>query len=205
MSHTPTNQKGFAALEALLIAIILAIIGGTGYYVYQANNKSTDTQNAAQVAANSAVKHKKGAAKKPAAAQQYLTIKEWGVRGKLDSSVTPEYAITSDANQTWARLSSDQLIAADPQCSVANSAGGIINRAKADDHAYNQAGDDLGITIKQEIDNGTLKNYKKVGVYYYWLDPGQAACGAAAAATQAIQDKTIAAFKSAVSNFEAIP
>lgn len=189
-------------MEAALIVLILAIIGGTGYYVWHANNKATDSQNSAQTNANSAAPHKKTAKK---TATKYLAIKEWGVRGKLDSSVTPEYAITSDANQTWARLSSDQLIAADPQCSVANSAGGIINRAKADDHAYSQGGDDLGITIKQEIDNGTLKNYKQVGVYYYWLDPGQAACGEAAAATQDIQNKTIAAFKAAVSNFEAIP
>lgn len=61
MPHKPINQKGFAAIEAVLIVIILAIIGGTGYYVYQANNKSTDTQNAAQTNANSATPHKKSA------------------------------------------------------------------------------------------------------------------------------------------------
>jgi Tfp pilus assembly protein PilV len=54
MSHKPINQKGFTAIETVLIVVILAIVGGTGYYVYQANNKSTDTQNAAHTATESA-------------------------------------------------------------------------------------------------------------------------------------------------------
>lgn len=49
-----TNQKGFTAVEAILVIIIVAIVGGTGYYVYQSNNKSTDTQNAAHTATESA-------------------------------------------------------------------------------------------------------------------------------------------------------
>ncbi|HEX5448016.1 MAG TPA: hypothetical protein VFW90_02330 [Candidatus Saccharimonadales bacterium] len=33
------SQKGFAALEGLLILIIIAIIGGTGYYVWHSKNQ----------------------------------------------------------------------------------------------------------------------------------------------------------------------
>lgn len=54
MSLKPINQKGFAAMEAVLVIVIVAILAGTGYYVYHANNKVTDTQNAAQTAAESA-------------------------------------------------------------------------------------------------------------------------------------------------------
>ncbi|HXE10239.1 MAG TPA: hypothetical protein VN554_02325 [Verrucomicrobiae bacterium] len=54
MSHKKLNQKGFAALEAVLVIVILAIVGGTAYYVYHANNKSTDTQNAAHTSVESA-------------------------------------------------------------------------------------------------------------------------------------------------------
>ncbi len=64
MSIKSLNQKGFAAMEAVLVVVILAIIGGTGYYVYQANNKATDTQNTAQTNANTAAPHKKKTAKK---------------------------------------------------------------------------------------------------------------------------------------------
>ncbi len=77
MSLKSLNQKGFAAIETILVVVILAIIGGTGYYIYQANNKATDTQNTAQTNANTAAPHKKKSSDKSV---QYLTIKEWGIR-----------------------------------------------------------------------------------------------------------------------------
>jgi uncharacterized protein (UPF0333 family) len=50
------TQKGFAALEALLILILVAIIGGTGYYVWhsqkQTDKTSTDTLKASQSSTN---------------------------------------------------------------------------------------------------------------------------------------------------------
>lgn len=54
MSYKSINQKGFAALEAVLVIVILAIVAGTGYYVYQANNKTTDDLNKAHTATESA-------------------------------------------------------------------------------------------------------------------------------------------------------
>lgn len=197
MKQTSINQKGFAALEAILILVIVAIIGGTGYYIYHANSKATDDQNAAQTNANTAVPHKKTPA-------TYLTIKEWDVRAPLSSSVTPKYTVVTSGKQTFARLSTDQLVAADPECSVDNSAGGIIVRAQSSDPFFNDAGDDLGYTVQQAIDKGTLKAYKKVGDYYFWYEKGQAACGAAAKATQDLQSKTDAAFNTAVTKLEAV-
>lgn len=38
--RTSTNQKGFTVIEALLIMVIVAIIGGTGYYVYHSNTQA---------------------------------------------------------------------------------------------------------------------------------------------------------------------
>lgn len=55
MSYKSLNQKGFAALEAVLVIVIIAILAGTGYYVFQANSKTNDTQTAAHNAAESAV------------------------------------------------------------------------------------------------------------------------------------------------------
>lgn len=37
------SQKGFAALEGILILIIIAIIGGTGYYVWHAKDQADET------------------------------------------------------------------------------------------------------------------------------------------------------------------
>jgi uncharacterized protein (UPF0333 family) len=41
------NQRAFSTVEALLIVIIIAIVGGTGYYVYNANKNVSDTYSAA--------------------------------------------------------------------------------------------------------------------------------------------------------------
>lgn len=37
------NIKGFALIESLLILVIIGILVGTGWYVYQARNKATDS------------------------------------------------------------------------------------------------------------------------------------------------------------------
>jgi hypothetical protein len=41
------NQKGFSAIEGLLILVIVAIIGGVGLYIYHANQKTNSTLNTA--------------------------------------------------------------------------------------------------------------------------------------------------------------
>jgi Tfp pilus assembly major pilin PilA len=37
------NQKGFAVLETLLILVIIAIIGGTGYFVWHSRNQTNNS------------------------------------------------------------------------------------------------------------------------------------------------------------------
>jgi uncharacterized protein (UPF0333 family) len=44
---TINTQKGFAALESLLILIIIAIIGGTGYYVWHSKQQTDKTLSGA--------------------------------------------------------------------------------------------------------------------------------------------------------------
>jgi hypothetical protein len=43
MSIKDFNSKGFAAVEAVLIVVILAIISGTGFYIYNANKETGKT------------------------------------------------------------------------------------------------------------------------------------------------------------------
>jgi len=61
------NQKAFGAIETLLIIVIVAILGGTGYYVYHANKATNDTLNAAAKDASGSPKFssKKATAKPP--------------------------------------------------------------------------------------------------------------------------------------------
>ena len=41
------NQRGFSAVEGLLIVVIVAIIGGVGYYVWHAQKQSNNTLSTA--------------------------------------------------------------------------------------------------------------------------------------------------------------
>jgi hypothetical protein len=50
------NQKGFGAVEGLLLLIVVLFVGFIGYYVYNTQKKTTDTQNAAASASSSDVK-----------------------------------------------------------------------------------------------------------------------------------------------------
>lgn len=38
-----SNQEGFSAVETSLVLVIVALIGGTGWYVWQSRNKATNT------------------------------------------------------------------------------------------------------------------------------------------------------------------
>ncbi len=55
MLQTKLSQKGFAPLQVVLAIIVIAIIGGTGYFVYNANKKASDTLNTATKASQSSV------------------------------------------------------------------------------------------------------------------------------------------------------
>jgi hypothetical protein len=47
------NQKGFVAVELVLVTVILALVGGTAFYVWNANSKATKTLNLANDATKS--------------------------------------------------------------------------------------------------------------------------------------------------------
>ncbi len=43
MQKISNNQKGFSVGQVLLVVVVLGLIGGVGYYVYQRQNKSMIT------------------------------------------------------------------------------------------------------------------------------------------------------------------
>lgn len=49
------NEKGFGAIEGLLIAVIVCLLGFVGWYVYQSNSKASKSLNAANTASSSNV------------------------------------------------------------------------------------------------------------------------------------------------------
>ena len=47
------NQKGFGAVEGLLLLILLSILGFTSYYVYHTRNNTSSTYNKSVSSSNS--------------------------------------------------------------------------------------------------------------------------------------------------------
>jgi len=191
------NQKGFAVLEGLLILVIVGILAGTGWYVMKAKDQTDKTLGQTS---NSSVQP----AKASATSQKFFTITEWSVKAPYSGDLGLQYKITSDdLGETWAQLSSDKLIKADPGWSVENQAGGIIARLKTGEQVLGPAGQDTGQTIEQLIASGGLTEYSHLGDYYYYYQHGQSACSNLGAA-QTLQGDTGNAFKNIAKNFQAI-
>lgn len=74
------SQNGFSHIEALLISVIIGVIGSVGWYVIGQKNKDR---------AKSTIQttNKKSESNNNSQNQQYLVIKEWNVKFKIDSSL----------------------------------------------------------------------------------------------------------------------
>jgi len=189
MKHAKSNHKGFAAIEAVLILVAVAIIGGTGYYVYHANKKATSTYNSASKTASAGTNSQPNGGKGgggpntgPAKTEIFL-IPEWKLSAEIpappEQAGLIQYKITQQNGQETAQFSTQELKDADPACAVDQTpAAGFILRAKATDHLYLDDGTDSGQTIQKSIASGVIKSYKKVSNYYYIYQHPQGLCGA---------------------------
>jgi hypothetical protein len=161
------TQKGFAALEALLILIIVGVISGIGWYVLhtkhqtdrilsQADKISQSTPSA--IKPSTAKSTTENASAKeittsnlegPGNITGYLTIKEWGIKIKLalaDPSII-QYKLIGANNDAagpihdTAILSLNASVSSNTNCQI------------------------LGIGINQRMNNSA--NGKHVGNYWY--------------------------------------
>lgn len=90
------NQKGFGVVGALIVIAIVALIGFAGWYIWQKNsdkNNSKQTNNSKQ---NKSYSPKENEDKNK---DEYLDIKEWGVRFKLNDVAKGAYYSIRDDGQ----------------------------------------------------------------------------------------------------------
>jgi hypothetical protein len=76
------NEKGFGAVEALAILIIVGIIGGAGYYVYNANKQDTGVSDSSiqEETTQEDTQDEFGE-------EGYVEVKEWNVRFKTSEGL----------------------------------------------------------------------------------------------------------------------
>jgi len=178
---TKFTQKGFTAIEAILIVIVLAILGGTGYYIYSANKKANSTYSSAAQASQSnakfSAKKNPKSAKNTSSTQQYFTIKEWAVKAPYTIGPPLLYTFTKDAGPNVAYISTQDLANADTKC--AQSGGGDVERVAATEH-YSDTdapADNSSPTAQQYASTLNNADYGHVGNYYYFYRHPQGLCG----------------------------
>lgn len=150
------KQSGFTIIETLLVLILVAIIGFTGYYVWNSQkqtNKSLDvTNDSTQTTA-----HKKT----NASSQKYLTLSEWDVKIPLTSALIDAYYVFQNG-AVYLSLNSYK----GTDCAADSVSLGAISRFTASDRDS-----DTGVTLLSEFPEAV-----KVGQYYYNYQHPQSAC-----------------------------
>lgn len=161
------NERGFGAIEALLVLTIVGILGFTGYFVWHAKQNSDKLlhQATSSLATNSKKKVANEANITPATVQ-YLDIPEWGVRILPATSLPKVTYVISDAdNHEAAKLTFADMPA---ECAGFWS----IGRAMAGQSISGYKDDTPEHRLSQQP-----KTVKQVGDYYFTLFHGQLSCG----------------------------
>lgn len=156
------NQHGFSGVELVLIILVIVLLGAAGWFVYKNQHKrtgthATETSTTAQSTPKDQEKTEQSSATSPDAAT-YLTIKEWGVKIKLEDADkltyvmngTPNGSSNADSITSYVNLKLNDSVSAPDKCRL------------------------LGPTIIQATAATTAT---KIGNYYYGFEGGYDDCG----------------------------
>jgi len=111
----------------------------------------------------------------PAHRKHLFSIYQWGVRGLYVGTLSLKYVIIDHNGYQTAYFTSDELSAADPSCSIASSAGGMVDK-----YAENERFDFDGITetVEKYLASRANIDYSHVGKFYYIISKGKITCDA---------------------------
>ncbi len=102
------NQRGFTAIEVLIVLVVIVILGGVGYYVWHKEHKP------APVRFSSSRRGSYG----QRTSWNFLDIKEWGVKVRIPAVPSPEYMLVGK-NEAFLTTKTEQ---SDSNCKAPNHA-----------------------------------------------------------------------------------
>lgn len=157
------NQKGFAAMEGVLILVVVAIIGAAGFFVYksqQETKKAQDDSNKSSLEVSTQNQNKdeeKPAEQAPA--KKYLEIKELGVKFEKTAELADVYYVIRGNS---AHFSLESL--KDTDCAADKTSQVALTRYTEEELAK----EDAAVSIRQRA--------KKINGFYYADFGGGSAC-----------------------------
>jgi len=184
------GERGTGLVEALLVLVVVGLIGFTGWYVWQSKNSVDATLSNVNQGAVAKVTPKiksfedckasagskllqtspeqcvtaSGQKFTAVSTQQYLTVKEWGIRFKLTSEIADAYYNRKDNNPNNVYLSVNTFKGTD--CSAESVSEGAIFRFTASDKNE----------MSGNLYTKDLPNAAHVGSYYYGYIHQQSGC-----------------------------
>ena len=161
------NEKGFSSVELVLVLVVVVLLGLGGWFVYKKNqqkpasNNSTKTSTSEEKPSSQDSKEETETTP-PVSDAKYLTIKEWGIKIKMEDADkltyvmngTPNGEPNNDATTSYASLRLKDSVSVPDAC---RSFGPTVVQATA------------------------ATNATKIGNYYYGFMGGYDDCGDATA------------------------
>ena len=152
------KNSGFTVIEGLLILVILVIIGSTGWYVWHSQKNADKTYDSSSDTSQTASSNNKSTT-----TQQYLVIKEWGVKvPEMPAGNMISYEISPYGNDEAYFVSSEQK-ALGGQCGEFTYARYDVFRAAS---GYKSNDDMFNNELQAAVDNGLNI---KIGNYTYYI------------------------------------
>lgn len=183
MGKLRNNQKGFTAVEVLLVILILVVLGAVGYMVYH-NDHETKTVNTADTSSNKPATTAKTSTSTTSSSSQssatsattVFKIPELGIEVTVPNSIKDiVYKVNSSGTVSTGQqvqsvtLSTQTLTNLDSDCSVNGSAPplGTISKTQGQ------------YPSSPDTDNSSGGLVKQFSTYYIAWNSPQAPCGSA--------------------------
>lgn len=173
MSVFEKHQKGFGVVGIVLVVLVACIIATAGTVLYKHSHKGTNKSDSTTTSATTSQSPVTSTAQPTQTAQQYLVIKEWGIKLPYSGSAVLTYSLSADSNT--ASIASSVLASEDAACT--SKGAGVIERFKPTDSASVYGDTTVADAAKQSP--GT---YAFVNGYYYLFVHSQSSCGDAVSA-----------------------
>lgn len=127
------KSHGFSTVEIVIVFLVLAIIGFSGFLVFKHNHKAANSSSSPTTSKTSA-KPDTSSNQPAQTAQQYMVISEWGVQLTLDSTTSSLYYYIKPNLPNVVYLSLKTVSNIAPKCAADQLSLGAISRLTSEEH-----------------------------------------------------------------------